>query len=372
MTEEHEAQEKRSALGLWLVAGGIGALLWLGCISWYYIPWQPAQIEFWYSRGLYKVISSLIVPVTDRIPFSLILTAQAALLVLALFVLLRFIVALIRKKESPGRKGAWKRILLTVFFAPLLPCWFLLFWGIGYGREPMETRLHLSTEKVREEELEEIGEQLLAMIERDRPRHEDERNVERAIRSVASAMEGLVLQWEERSITLPRRVKATPPGLLLVNGTAGICSPFTLEAHVDGGLPDTTFVAIAAHELGHIAGVCDEGETNLIGFAAGLHAEDSYARYCVALDLFLDVTRQLPGEKNRALANRLPGEVIKDLIARQEATQRYRIDIFHRWSWRMYNHYLKSQGVKEGVRSYGRGVQLVVKAWRAGLLPLHS
>ena len=367
MKQQNEKKNSPSfQVAFWLLT----VLLWLFCASWHLIPWPSSLIEFWYSRGFFKALGFIVVPLTGRLPFSLALVLLIALPLLCLGLWLRLLIRYFRKKERSFRHVLLKGVKALLFLVPLLWCWFLLFWGMGYAREPMESRLHLGTEAVTEAELEEIGDQLFAGLMRDLPATEAERNVERAVASVSHSMERLIRIWEGRSVALPRRVKATIPGMLLMNGTSGICAPFTLEAHVDGGIPDTFFVAVAAHELGHIAGMCDEGETNLLGFAAGLQAENSYARYCVALDLYLDVARQLNTERRQEVLARLPESCWKDIREMQEASSRYRIDFFQKWSWRMYNHYLKSQGLKEGVRSYGRGVQLVVKSWRAGLLPL--
>ena len=352
--------------GFWLTT----ALLWLLCGVWYFLPRQSGQVELWYSRGLFKSLAFLIVPLTDSLPFSLAITLLVAFPLVLAGVFVAEVISALRQKEKVTIRVLSRGIKILLFLLPFLWCWFLLFWGIGYGRDPMETRLHMDNEAVAESELLQIADTLYGVLTRDLPRDAEERNISRAVRSISYAMQRVVLRWEGRSAAVPRRVKATPPGLLLLNGTSGICSPYTLEAHVDGALPDTFFVAVAAHELGHIAGVCDEGETNLIGYAAGLQAENSYARYCVALDLYVNVARQLSPELRQAAMARLPQSALDDIRKAGEASRRYRIEFFHKWSWRMYNHYLKSQGVKDGVRSYGRGVQLVVKAWRAGMLPL--
>jgi hypothetical protein len=348
----------------------IVVLLWLLCITWYALRPSPEFVEAMYSRGFYRLVTSLITPLTSAVPFSIILLilSTAPLLFLLLWAA-NWIYRKRVKKLSHWRGMAWGIKWLFVI-VPMVWLWFLVFWGMGYARQPVETRLNFDDQKVSEEELLRIKNALLPVILRDQPQHPGDRNVDRAIASVARSMQLLVAKWEERSIIIPHRVKATPPGLLLMNGTAGICAPFTLEPHVDGGLPDTSFVSVGAHELGHIAGVCDEGETNLIGYISGLQADDPYARYAVALNIYLDVARQLGGEERKTAVEKLPEQARQDMQRAREAQERYRIDWFQKWSWRAYNQYLKSQGVQEGVRSYGRGTKLLVQAWRAGYLNL--
>jgi hypothetical protein len=49
-------------------------------------------------------------------------------------------------------------------------------------------------------------------------------------------------------------------------------------------------------------------------------------------------------------------------IERRAAAQ---VEVVQRVGWRVYDGYLRSQGVAEGVRSYSRVVELIVRAERA-------
>lgn len=367
---ETATQQKNSFLKQQTVFITVTAGFWLLCAAWYLFQPTPTTVETLYTRGFYRIIVGMTVPVTERLPFSLalILLTGGPLLFLALWVS-NWIYRRRVRKLAHWRGLFWgpKWLLLLV---PVIWLWFLVFWGIGYGRLPVEERLRFDDENVSEEELFRIKEGLMAVILRDQPRAEGDRDTDRALTSVSRTMQTLTSEWEGRPVRVPRRVKATPAGLLLMNGTSGVCAPFTLEPHVDGALPDTWFVSVGAHELGHIAGVCDEGETNLISYIAGLRAEDPYARYAVALNIYLGVVRQLKNEDRKEAMERLPEQAHQDIERARKAQERYKIDWFQKWSWRAYNQYLKSQGVQEGVRSYGRGTQLLARAWRAGYIDL--
>ncbi|MCK5860876.1 MAG: DUF3810 family protein [Candidatus Hydrogenedentes bacterium] len=274
-----------------------------------------------------------------------------------------------RTSAQPHWKGAVWGLKLMGFILPVLWLWFLIFWGIGYQRLSIDMRLGLDASPVTEEEVRHVEASLLKIIQRDQPKQPEDRNTELAIQSISNAMQCVVLEWDGIPIQIPERVKATPAGLLLMNGTSGMCVPFTLEPHVDGGLPDTAFVSVAAHELGHITGICDEGETNLLGYAAGLRAENPYARYTVALGIYRRIGERSREEWDTAF-QRLPEQAQSDLKKAGKASERYRIRWFQQLSWRIYNQYLKSQGVKEGVKSYARGTQLLIRLWRAGHIAL--
>lgn len=354
--------QKNWAMGLrryWKVL--VALLIWLLCYSWYLLPISPEMIERYYSKGLYRTIMRFVTAVTGAIPFSVMLTLLCILFVLYSVTWASVWIYRRRKLNQPHWKGALWGFSTLLFSFPILWLWFLVFWGIGYQRLPIETRLGFDSSAITEEEVRCFETNLLEIIRRDQPANEDDRNTSLAIASIANAMQQIVLEWDGIPIRIPKRVKSTPPGLFLMNGTSGMCVPLTLEPHVDGGLPDAAYVSVAAHELGHIAGLCDEGETNLLGYVAGLRADNPYARYAVALRLY----RSIAGERKAAL-ERLPEQAREDLRRAREASQHYRINWLQQWSWRTYNHYLKSQGVKEGVKSYSRGTQLIVYAWRSG------
>ena len=78
--------------------------------------------------------------------------------------------------------------------------------------------------------------------------------------------------------TLPRRVKKLPPGTLLFFGRSGSILPIFLEAHADGAMHDAWFLRTAAHELAHVAGFSGEADADVVGFLAGLRADDRFAR----------------------------------------------------------------------------------------------
>ncbi len=340
------------------------------CCLWHFLPPSPEHIESLYSRGLYRIVVAGAAGISGALPFSLILFCCTltlpgfAALWIGLWIYRR------RRLGHPHWRGLLWGPKWMLFMLPLFWLWFLCFWGIGYQRMPIEARLGLEQGETTDAELKHIADELLELLLRDQPRSEADRDAARAVASISRAMMEVVEEWDGTPIRLPKRVKATPPGLFLMNGTAGMCVPFTLEAHVDGALPDASFVAVAVHELGHIAGVCDEGETNLIGYAAGLRAADPFARYAVALSLYRSIAAQLGGETGRTVMERLPKQAHDDLRRARDVQQQYHIDWLQKWSWRAYNHYLKSQGVKEGVKSYGRGAQLLADLWRAGRIAL--
>ncbi len=345
------------------------ALAWGLCALWKYLPLSQAWIEENYSRGLYRVNVAVMTPLTAWLPSSIALGIVILILLGLPALWIGSWVYLRRTRGIPHWRGVWIGVRGLLLVVPMILLWFLVLWGAGYQRLPAEERLALDTREIGDEEAEAIRAAMLEIVRRDLT-PPGQRDVGKAVAAIAEAMRGVAVEWDGLPITLPSRVKATPPGLLLSNGTSGMAVPLTLEPHVDGGLPDTAFVQTAAHELGHVAGINVEAEATLIGFVAGLRAQDAYARYAVALDVYTDLARQLPTEAYKAAIELLPQEARDDLKAARDATYRYRIDWYGKLSWRMYDKYLQSQGIKEGRKNYSRGITLFTFAWRKGLVHL--
>lgn len=345
--------------GLWVAA----TLVYL-CV--YVLP-SAERIDSAYSRGLYRLIAGILIPITEKVPFSISITLMILLIFGGPILWGYHWVRLARGGKGKLAGLAWGAFRLA-FLLPLLFVWFAVFWGAGYQRPPVEERLALATEKPTLEEVGGLMDQLLEIVLRDQPKTAADRNVPRAVRAISDSMAAFIKENEGRAARVPHRVKATPRGFLLFNNTSGVCSPFTLEANVDGAIPDTAFIYVAAHELAHTAGINREGEATLYGQIAGLRCDDAYARYCVALDAYKDLARDLDKDDYPAAMARLPEATRAELKHIHEVYISYNVKWFSQQSWKVYNKYLQSQGIQEGVKNYSASTKLLVFASRKGLI----
>jgi hypothetical protein len=351
---------KKSAGRLFWISGSV---LWAFTGWWFFLPPSQAVVEQFFSRHWYRWILSWTIPITQllRIPIICVLFTVG---------LIGMAILLYRAWHRRGGQASVLWGFRSLFLIlPLLLVWFIAFWGAGYHRTPVMKRLDLDASAITNVEAEKLRSLLLQNIKRDLT-PDRERNVDRAVASISASMARIVESWDSRPLTLPCRVKAVTKGCLLSFGSSGICSPFTLEALVDGGLPDAAFVFTAAHELGHIAGFCAEDEATFIGYIAGLQAGDRFARYACALEAFADLISRLNGTEARSALNALPDLARRDLVLSDEAYRKYRIELFSRFGWRAYNKYLQAQGIQEGVKNYSRGILLLSYGWRKGLVKL--
>ncbi|MEX2501272.1 MAG: DUF3810 family protein [Trueperaceae bacterium] len=302
--------------------------------------WVPSWNEAWahlFAPGYAAVVTRL----GEGVPWPW--TPPLALLVAVLAV---------RAARSAGSRGRATVRVVAAFL--LITASFELAWGLHGTRPPAQERL-----AERAQVPERTMEAPLASLLRDRivadlpngPLQERE-----ATASVREALQELA-----PTMRLPRTVRVVPGWVLGPWGVAGVVSPWTYEAHVDGALPPWSRIAIAAHELAHLAGYEDEADAELLGLLAALRAQHPHARYAGALRAWA----WLPAE-DRSLAGPLPERARSDLAAAR-AVHEGRARPFAGAFTAAYDAWLRLRGQEAGVGGYAIGPRRLAWAWRAGL-----
>ena len=354
--------EPRSKRHRWWVLGALTVVL----LS---LTLPPAWVESGYCRGVFPWIQGAVVPVTGAIPWPLTLTVLMSLPVV-------WPILAIRRWRSGRRNGARRLRLIgsgILRFARVLlytAAAFLVMWGIGYGRVPIEQRWRLLDEQVEYEDVREVGLRLLALIRRDAPADGVAVDEAAAFAKIASESRDLVTELEGWTPALPTHLKHPPAGLFLATGIYGVCYPFTLEANVDPALPLPMRIAISGHELAHVLGYCGEADANLVSFVAGLRAEDPLARYSTALSMLRYAMAGPDLSDNWWLRVSLPKRARDDLQALSVSNRKHRVEIASKVATKLNDTYLKTQGVKLGTEDYERGFRLFVHAFRKGMVEL--
>lgn len=327
----------------------------------------PAEaIETMYSRNVFPFFRSIWDNTIARLPIPLFYVFWGLVLV----VVVRKWRAWRRMAPRPG----WGQSVLLggmwlIRAASTLVAFFLLFWGINYGRLPVEETMEFAPYSPSLEELRERvysgGERLadlrqrvsrdtLALTASDFPA-----DLEGAVRPlVARALEDHGIPAGGR----PRARRLLPRGILLRLSTAGVYWPWAGEGNLDAGLHPLQEPAVMAHELSHAYGFGGEGTCSFLAWLAGQRATDPALQYAFELAHW----RRLAGRLRYAdpegyLAWRqtslYPG-IRNDLQAIYENGEKYQ-DIAPAVRNATYNAYLKAQGIHEGMLNYGRVVQLV-------------
>ena len=146
--------------------------------------------------------------------------------------------------------------------------------------------------------------------------------------------------------------------------TAGIYIPHAFEGHVDGGMHHIQWPNAIAHEMTHGYGFTDEGECNFIAYLASIQSDDKFIRYSGLISYWRYLISNLKRADRSAfneIWDKIPLSVRADLADIRIYQNRYP-DLIPRIRNAIYNRYLKSHGVKEGLMSYSQ-IVLLVDAW---------
>ena len=148
---------------------------------------------------------------------------------------------------------------------------------------------------------------------------------------------------------------------VLVHGFMG---PFFCESQVNRALLAHEYPFTAAHEMGHLAGVTSEAESNWWGFACCRESADASVRYSGYLSILPFVLANagylLPEEEFDAWTATLCDKAKADYLASRAYWRDKKVHWIERTQNWFYNLYLKSNGVSEGVKDYYGVVSMIM------------
>ena len=330
----------------------------------------PARTEVWYSEGVYPWIAGGLVAISGWLPFSLgevlLLTGLGAVLVHGA----RGAVGVLRRRRPLGNVLA-RLSCHAVATASVLATLFVLLWGLNHARQPFAARVGLLTRPVSKAALTRTAEALAQRAAAARPPGFDARaGMPRDwIQRVAAAYVVAGRRWPVLQGPRPPLRSPWISPLLTLGSITGIYSPFTGEPHVNADIPAPEQLFTACHEVAHLRGFAREDEANFIAWWVGSRAADPVLAYACELMAFRYAMGALGGifgvdpAAARRIRESVP-EVMQDVHVLEEFWDR-QPPIQHavtKVATITNDIYLKSTGHKDGVRSYGRMVDLLVAA----------
>lgn len=249
---------------------------------------------------------------------------------------------------------------------------FLLLWGLNYQRTPIFQQLILKHNPLDVQELTAELDRTLQLASLDRGRISQDTtaltevmaylHLEDLVRCTMQAnLEVLGLDFAGR----PRTKQFPPEGFMRRMGILGIYFPFTGESYLDPSLHALEKPFTIAHEMAHSYGVTDEGEANFIAWVICTRSEEPILRYAAHLLLLRYQLRDYHGmDPDGALCwiENLPRGIIRDLISIRESAEAYP-PLWLEMSRKSNDLFLKSQGVKAGIKSYQQ-LPMLAAAWR--------
>jgi hypothetical protein len=148
----------------------------------------------------------------------------------------------------------------------------------------------------------------------------------------------------------------------------GIFFPFTMEANVNVDVPDYSIPVTMLHELAHLRGFMREDEANFIAYLAGIKSDNVELNYSgtmlaliIAGNALYDQSPELYFEIRKGYSD----GVINDIRANSMYWQQYEDTVVSTISNKINDTYLKVNAQADGVKSYGRMLDLLLANYRS-------
>lgn len=307
----------------------------------------------WYAHHIYPWIVGSVGRVTGLFPFSVVelgLYGLILLLVLDVWHLLR--------KKWCGIFSRWLFITGALLFLYTANC------GINYYASSFSSYAGLEDGTYTVEELDTLCSDLVELVNESaktgRQVYRENRSAWRAESVRAMQAAGEKFPCLEGFYPRPKEVLVS--WILSVQQLCGVYSPFTVEANFNGDMPDYNVPHTLCHELSHLKGFMREDEANFIGYLACISSEKEAFRYSGYLTGWVyagNALARVDRKRYIELTNQLCGEARQDLNENSDFWNRYESKVSEA-ATQMNDTYLKMNSQTEGVKSYGRMVDLML------------
>ncbi|WP_139902473.1 DUF3810 domain-containing protein [Clostridium thermarum] len=329
----------------------------------------PQLVEKLYSTGINKPIRQLLSFISSIVPFS-----AAEFLVFTLIAILIVMVVILIIKIIKG--GFLKQLLNIAAYLSGLYVLFMLFWGFNYNRLSFDKIAGLTIEKSSKQELYELCELLIERANNLRAQvAEDSKGVMHIEGGYKDVFKRAYLGYSEAAKLYPELGGSygRPKGVLLsvpmsYTGITGIYMPYTGEPNVNNNIRDFMLPCTTTHEMAHQRGFAREDEANYIAYVTCTSHPDAdfkYSGVMLALINSMNALADVDYEGFRQLYFTYSEGIKRDLQDNREFWKKYEGKI-EKISDTVNDTYLKSNGQADGVKSYGRMVDLLLAEYKSG------
>lgn len=348
-------------------AAQAGGLLFFAALMLQLLARTNAGFAQWYVDNVYPLLTGSLGRISGWVPFSVSELLLYLLLPGLLFLFFRF------RKEKKRFFSFCFCLASGLFFSYTVCC------GINYFCRPFSSYLEYETGTYRSEDLKQLliwlteevnesaerlyGEGGGAEVREDMSM-ENWKQQEELARLGVEAMTSLGEEYPPLKGYYPLPKPLVNSRFLSVQQLTGIYSPFTIEANYNREMTSYNIPHTICHELSHLRGFMREDEANFIGFLACLVSEDERYRYSGFLTAWIYAGNALAGESRedyRSCWEALSAPVHKDLEKNTVFWNRFESEISEA-AETMNDTYLKANRQTDGVKSYGRMVDLML-AW---------
>ena len=261
------------------------------------------------------------------------------------------------------------RMALTVLCAGLsIYAGFCLLWGVFYGADSFQDKSGLTARGGTVEELTALTERFAREVSAAGDQvQRDENSCFAVPRSeifaeAMSAYDGVVQVFDclKKPAVMPKAFVSSR-GMSYLD-FSGFYFPFTGEANLNDESPAAYLPANICHEMAHQQGIATEQECNFVAIMAATSADSAAYRYAGYLMGYVHLSNALYRVDQAAwqtIRDSLPDAVRADL--RQNSAYWARFDgLVNTAATKVYDGFLKSNGLTDGVQNYGTVVDLLL------------
>jgi Protein of unknown function (DUF3810) len=334
-------------------------LLPLVVVAIFVMPWPTWMIEFGYTRLVYPRIQQVVTSASNLTSLAIMDIGLPLIGVFLLLVVWRLVRA---GRERGWGSGFWEATRRIVRVAALLALAFVVCWGLNYRRVPLEETLRAGVSQPP------TVEGLIALARhaaeaagplREAAMAESSEYADIAARLEPSFQAGLQrLGLPPMSVAGRPKVSHVLTPFFTAAGVTGMLNPVALESIVHPELLPFERPMVLAHEWAHLAGFADEADASGIAWLACVTGDPELA-YSAHFFVVLETASALPPGEWRTIRATLAPGVIEDIAALRKRLLRQE-PVVREAAFTVYDRYLKTNRVDDGVRSYSRVLRVLL------------
>ena len=332
------------------------------------IPRRNPDFAEWYSTHVYRALQAVISRIMSVFPFSVFELLIICGIILLFFILYRTVYLIIKKKGRQLRT-IYARVLVLLLTLVMV---FVLNCGVNYHRKPFSYYSGLTIEKHSKDALIELCEALIGEANTlvpyiDTVELEDYGSIfsladtdERS--EAVAAMRKLGGIYPVLSGYYPKPKPVFFSKVMSYEFITGIYS-FTIEANYNNDVPDYVKAYTMCHELSHLRGFMREDEAGFISYLACIHSDNVNFRYSGIVNALAYVLNSVYSSCGATVYTELyrtmDSQIMRDYKYDNDYWDRFETPVAE-VADAVNNAYLKANAQTDGVKSYGRMVDLLL------------
>lgn len=321
-----------------------------------------------YATKIYPFLASVIFFFTSKVRFSI---AEVVIIVMIIILIAYLIITLTNTIINKSAKF-FKSFLINIsVFLSIVYFLFVLFCGINYHRNEFTYYSGLEVRESSKKELIELCEILIKDANEIRAKLNSNANGVAALldndynetaKRAKSSFDNISNKYNILKGNYPSPKLVYFSSVMSQAGITGVFFPFTFEANVNVHIPQYQVPATMLHELVHLRGFMREDEANFISYLACINSgfdDFAYSGTMLALTYSMNALYSEDYDAYVSMYSKYSEDVKNDLKYASNYWSQFETKVSE-ISSKVNDSYLKANNQYDGVKSYGRMVDLLL------------